>query len=148
MASRKPAARQFRRWLLGEVIPQLLKYGTYAPGATAGERCHALHTRWKQERARELGGHRQALEESGLLTIAAFRKLEPQTGEDPFLLARVLRNMAGEEGIQPAYFFTGRRRHTPAWPRDLIARARRRATPPHFLPYPISNPQSPIPNLQ
>lgn len=127
MASRKPAARLFRRWLLSEVIPQLLKYGTYAPGATAGERCHALHARWKQERAQELAGAAAAYQESGLLTIAAFRKLEPCPGEDPLMLSHHLRALAREAGLEPERYYTGPRRHTPAWPRNLLAAARRRS---------------------
>lgn len=134
MGSRKPAARRFQRWLADEVIPQLLKYGTYIPGATAGERCHALHTRWKQERAQELGLHGAALAESGLLTIAAFRKAEPCPGEDALLLSHHLRAIAREQALDPARFFTGSRRHTPAWPRELLQAARRRANPTHFLP--------------
>jgi prophage antirepressor-like protein len=133
MASRKPAARQFRRWLLSEVLPQLLKYGTYAPGATAGERCHALHLRWKQERAQELGIHAAALDQSGLLTIAAFRRMEPCPGEDALLLSHHLRTLAREAGFEPERFYLGTRRHTPAWPRPLLEAARRRANPTHAL---------------
>lgn len=135
MASRKPAARLFRRWLLDEVIPQLLKYGTYAPGATAGECCHALHVRWKQERSQELGLHCAALAESGLLTIAAFRKLEPCPGEDALLLSHHLRAIARESGFEPDRFFTGSRRHTPAWPREMLAKARRRANGTHAFSF-------------
>lgn len=126
MSSRKPAARMFRRWLLDEVLPQLLKYGTYAPGATAGERCAALHTRWKHERARELGFSATAYEASGLLTIAAFRRLEPNPGEDALLLCHHLRAIARERGLAPERFFTGSRRHTPAWPLEMLQAARRR----------------------
>lgn len=132
-SSQKPAAERLRCWLADEVLPQLLKYGTYAPGATAGERCHALHTRWKQERAQELGLHSAAYEESGLLTIAAFRKQEPCPGEDALLLSHHLRALAREQALDPARFFTGPRRHTPAWPRELLHAARRRANPTHFL---------------
>lgn len=135
MRSRKPAAAKFRLWIGSEVIPQLLKYGTYAPGATAGERCHALHVRWKQERSQELGLHCAALAESGLLTIAAFRKLEPCPGEDALLLSHHLRAIARESGFEPDRFFTGSRRHTPAWPREMLAKARRRANGTHAFSF-------------
>lgn len=133
MASRKPAARRFRRWLLSEVVPQLLKYGTYAPGATAGERCHALRLRWLEERASEKSLHAAAYQESGLLTIAAFRKISGTPVRNVLEFSAVLRSKARVAGYDPARFFTGARRHTPAWPRELLEDAARATT--HFLPF-------------
>lgn len=75
----------------------------------------------------ELGNHSAALSQSGLLTISAFRKLEPCPGEDPLLLSHYLRQIAREENFDPERFFTGSRRHTPAWPREMLAKARRQA---------------------
>lgn len=134
-SSKKPAARRFRRWLTGEVLPQLLKYGTYAPGATAGERCHHLRTRWMEERAREKAGHAEALEESGLLTIAAFRRQRGFANMDGLLFSCHLRSIARKEGYEPPRFYTGARRHTPAWPLHLLVLAQRACHPPLFLEY-------------
>lgn len=123
-ASKKPAARRFRRWLTDEVLPQLLKYGTYAPGATAGERCAALRERWLAERAAEKAGHAEAYAASGLLTIAAFRVQSGISGGEVAEFTFAVRSLARRTGYDPQRFFTGARRHTPAWPATLLNAAR------------------------
>ena len=122
-ASKKPAARRFRRWITGDVLPQLLKYGTYAPGATAGERCSALRERWLAERSTEKTGHAAAYAESGLLTIAAFRVLENIPASLALDFSFSLRSLARIQGYEPQRFFTGPRRHTPAWPPAMLRQA-------------------------
>lgn len=37
LMSRKPAAKRFRKFFTGEVMPQMVKYGSYIPGATPSE---------------------------------------------------------------------------------------------------------------
>jgi len=122
-ASKKPAARRFRRWLTGEVLPQLLKYGSYAPGATAGERCAALRERWLAERSMEKAGHAEAYEASGLLTIAAFRRTAAIPASSALLFSYGVRSLARVRGYEPERFFTGALRHTPAWPPELLRSA-------------------------
>ena len=122
-ASKKPAARRFRRWITGDVLPQLLKYGTYAPGATAGERCAALRGRWLAERDAEKTGHAAAYAESGLLTIAAFRVAAAIPARHALDFSFALRSLARIQGYEPPRFFTGPRRHTPAWPPAMLRQA-------------------------
>ncbi|MEI6352260.1 MAG: Bro-N domain-containing protein [Verrucomicrobiota bacterium] len=123
MGSRKPAARKFQRWLADDVLPQLLKYGTYAPGATAGERCAALRGRWLAERDAEKTGHAAAYAESGLLTIAAFRVAAAIPARHALDFSFALRSLARIQGYEPPRFFTGPRRHTPAWPPAMLRQA-------------------------
>ncbi len=138
-ASRKPAARRFRRWVTEVVMPDIIRYGTFLGEATKGERVNALYGRYKQSRTSFISEDAQAYEASGLLTISAFRKMEPCPGEDVFLLSRELRAIAREKGFEPERYFTGKRTHTPAWPREMLAAARRRANgPAHFIRFSLA----------
>lgn len=124
MASRKPAARRFRDWLTDEVMPQLLKYGTYLPGSTPAERLTHLHRRWQAERAACITASEATLAESGLMTLKAFRLEHGIPPQDILPIARRLQILAKADGTVPtALTLRGYKNPTHAWPRELLAAA-------------------------
>lgn len=133
--SRKPVARRFCRWVTSEVLPQIAKYGSYLPGASPAERCAALRLRWKHERAELLARDSAALAESGLLTIAAFRKIHAVPARDALPFFRFVQIAAQDAGEKPRRFFIeGAMRH--AWTLGALMRGLTSYQPrlPLFLP--------------
>jgi prophage antirepressor-like protein len=124
MCSRKPAARRFRKWLLGEVLPQLIQYGSYLPGASRAERLQALHRRWRQERLASLEHSAAAMAESGLMTLKAFREEHAIPQRDILSIARRLTALAKADGIRPTKLtLKGYANPANTWPRPLLAAA-------------------------
>jgi prophage antirepressor-like protein len=124
MCSRKPAARRFRRWMLGEVLPQLLTYGSYLPGATPAERLQALNRRVQQERAACVASSQATLTESGLMTLRAFRLEHAIPPQDILPIARRLQLLAAADGTAPVKLtLPGHANPANAWPRPLLAAA-------------------------
>jgi prophage antirepressor-like protein len=121
-SSRKQAAMRFSRWVTEEVLPQIAKYGSYLPGATAAERCTALRLRWKRERAELLEREAGALEQSGLFTIAAFRQIHAIPARDAFAFARTVQYQAGLVRIKARRFFQKGGMRS-AWPASLLLTA-------------------------
>lgn len=122
MGSRKPAARRFSRWLMDEVIPQLIKYGSYIPGASPAERLKALSTRYRAERAERLAADGATLAEGGLMTLRAFRLEHALPARDILPIASRLRRLAQADGITPLKLtLPGYSNPTNAWPRPLLA---------------------------
>lgn len=120
--SRKPVARRFSRHIAGEVMPQLVRYGSYIPGATPADRCRALRLRWKQERAELLLSEAEKLTATGLMTIAAFRFLHHIPARDAFAFARTVQYQASLSAVKPRRFFqkSGMRS---AWPAAILTTA-------------------------
>lgn len=124
MGSRKPAARRFQRWLADEVLPQLIQYGSYLPGASAAERLQALHRRWRQERATCLENSAATMEAQGLMTLKAFREEHAVPARDVLAIARRLTHLAKLDGIQPTKLtLKGQANPANTWPRPLLAAA-------------------------
>lgn len=124
MGSRKPAARRFQRWLADEVLPQLLTYGSYLPGATPAERLQALNRRVQQERAACVAASQATLTESGLMTLRAFRLEHAIPPQDILPIARRLQLLAAADGTAPVKLtLPGHANPVNAWPRPLLAAA-------------------------
>jgi prophage antirepressor-like protein len=124
MGSRKPAARRFQRWLADEVLPQLLQYGSYLPGATPAERLQALHRRWQQERAALIQSSEELMQEKGLMTLQAFRL---KHDIHPWNMPGITRQLTGQAmcfGIRAAKLvLKGQRCPVNAWPEWLLDEA-------------------------
>ncbi len=120
-ASQKPAAEKLRCYLAEEVMPQLMRTGRFTPGATEGERFAMEHSRLRSDRAEAKADGAAALDGSGLLTISAFRRLYDIA--DVLRFSAALQRQARRAGYAPERFFTGTRRHTPAWPLPLLTEA-------------------------
>jgi len=113
--SRKPSAKRFQAWIVDEVLPQLIRYGSYIPGATPAERCRNLYHRWKAERAEEVQHASTELAESGLLTIGQFMKLADFPARDSLAFSNIVRKAARDYGQdEPCYYYLNGRM-TPAW---------------------------------
>ena len=124
MCSRKPAARRFRRWMLGEVLPQLLKYGSYLPGATPSERLAALARRVTQERAACVTASEAIVAGGGLMTLRAFRVEHAIPARDILPIARRLQLLAKADGTRPVKLtLPGHPNPANARPRPLLAAA-------------------------
>jgi len=124
-SSRKTAAENLRRWLADEVMPQLLQYGSYLPGASPAVRLRALHRRWRAERAAQMAAGAAALEQSGLLSLRAFRSEHAIPAQDILPIATRLQYLARLADIRPLALILPGERHNPVnvWPRPLLAAA-------------------------
>lgn len=118
--SRKPEAVRLRRLLTEEVMPQIVKYGTYLPGATPAERLKAASDRIRIERAREKQEQLAALGESGLLTIPMARAELGILARDALPFYHALAHEARKLGHEPRRFWLGGTRAQTAWPRALL----------------------------
>ncbi len=124
MASRKPAARRFRDWLVDEVLPQLLTYGSYLPGATPSERLAALNRRVTQERAACVSASEAIVAPGHLMTLRAFRTEHAIPAQDILPIARRLQHLAKADGTAPVKLtLPGHHNPANAWPRPLLAAA-------------------------
>ncbi len=132
--SRKPAAKRFRVWLTSEVIPQLIRYGSYIPGATPADRCKHLYHRWKTERATETQDAADALADTSLLTISAFAKAQRIPARDILAFSNTLRRIATKASHTPTRYYIGGKM-TPAWPEHLLHTALTQHQPTLALPY-------------
>lgn len=124
MGSRKPAARRFQRWLADEVLPQLLTYGSYLPGATPSERLAALNRRVTQERAACVTASEAIVAPGHLMTLRAFRLEHAIPAQDILPIARRLQHLAKQDGTAPVKLtLPGHHNPANAWPRPLLAAA-------------------------
>lgn len=135
LLSRKPAARRFQRWIGEEVLPQILKYGTYVEGATPAERCSLLYKRYKIERRGEIAIGEAALVESRLLTVVEFRQVHAIPAHDALAFAATLCQSARDLHERPRKFFT-RRGQVNAWSLSALFAALGRYQP--RLPLPLT----------
>lgn len=123
-SSRKPAARRFQRWLIDEVIPQLIQYGGFVEGATPAERLAALSRRVTQERAACITASEAMLVESGVLPLRAFWQEHGIPARDVPAIGSRLHVLAKKDGITPTQVtLRGYPNPTNAWPRELLAAA-------------------------
>ena len=127
MGSRKPAARRFSRWLMDEVIPQLIKYGSYLPGATAAERLRALGLRYRAERAQQMALDAAVLAGSELCTLRQFVAAHGIPARRVLVLCSRLAVLSRTAGSEPVKLTLPGRKHNPtnAWPRELLTAAHR-----------------------
>ena len=88
-SSRKPAAENLRRWLAEDVLPQLLQYGSYLPGASPAARLQALHRRWREERGARTAEGAATLAASGLMSLRAFRTEHAIPARDILPIAKI-----------------------------------------------------------
>lgn len=124
MGSRKPAASRFQNWLADEVLPQLLKYGSYLPGATPSERLAALARRVTQERAACVTASEAIVAPGHLMTLRAFRVEHAIPARDILPIARRLQLLAKADGTRPVKLtLPGHPNPANAWPRPLLAAA-------------------------
>ncbi len=122
LKSRKPAAKRFQAWIIDEVLPQIIRYGSYIPGATPADRCRALHRRWKTERAAAAEQGEKSLAQSGLLTIGQFMKMENLPARDALAFSNLVRKHARANGeTPPRHFHNGHM--TPAWTQTTLQNA-------------------------
>lgn len=106
--SRKPAAARFRLFVTQEVLPQVMKYGTYVEGATPAERCALLYKRYKLERRGEITLGEAALADSRLVTVREFRQVHAIPAHDALAFAATLCQSARDLHERPRRFFTQR----------------------------------------
>ena len=125
MSSRKPAARRFRRWITGEVIPQLYRYGTFLPGASQAERIQAGQRRLRQERAALIETDTAWLAIAGHLTIHYFGIEYDIPLSDKLAFAGAVQALATRRAIRPEKRYLRRQPKSPAnaWPRQLLIEA-------------------------
>lgn len=123
-SSQKPAAENLRRWLADEVLPQLLTYGTFIPGATPSERLAALNRRVTQERAACVSASEAIVAPGHLMTLRAFRIEHAIPAQDILPIARRLQHLAKADGTAPVKLtLPGHHNPANAWPRPLLAAA-------------------------
>ena len=133
-SSQKPAAENLRRWLADEVLPQLLTYGSYLPGATPAERLAALNRRVHQERAACVTASEASQAASGLMTLRQFRTEHRIPAQDILPIASRLQRLAKAEGTAPQKLtLPGHKNPSNAWPRPLLAAACNSTIPRLFL---------------
>ena len=126
MCSRKPAARRFRRFITGEVIPQLIQCGTFVEGATPAERIVAAGRRIRQERAAMLAADTAALEAgAGLALLCVFRAENFLPDRDALELGRRVARVAKAYAVQPRLMFIRGQKNNPVkvWPRAILRQA-------------------------
>lgn len=122
MCSRKPAARRFRRWMLGEVLPQLIQYGTFIPGITREQRLTALGLRYRQELAAQRAGDAARVAVTGWLPFSAYWAERGLPVALAPLLASRLEARAIAAGIFPERLRLPGQKKNPVntWPRPLL----------------------------
>jgi anti-repressor protein len=100
LKSRKPEAKQFKRWVTHEVIPSIRKHGVYMTPKTVEEfllnpdTIIQIAKNWKEEQQKRIAAEKQIEQQKPLVNFA-----ETCMASDKSLLVREVAKMISKQGI-------------------------------------------------